>query len=366
MRKGIFSYCLLAASILLSPLAVAQDASFNNLPVLQPNIQPGSNFVTNDINGDGFSDLLWFNPTTSQFGYWLMSIDANGNVTRTGARTVNVTPGYYVAATGDFNGDGKVDLIWTSANHDIYLWTGTGTGFQSTFIDNYPAGWQLIGAGHIDGDGSPDLLWWNASTNQFGYWLMKNGKRVGLKTINVTPGYNLVAIGYYTPTKRLSLLWASPSGDVYDWDSQGDSFTSYYVGNIRNKDGSAWAIDGIAYRGGGLIDIQTVGASEQQYYSWSRQFDAQGYPTSATFSNPEFGGRFPNSHIGGFIYDNIWTGAYQTPSFVFTDISYVDPSLFNIYANGPYEQAVENSTDSFSTTYPQGWYLIGAKSNQNL
>lgn len=364
------SSCVWLALALFSSLALGQDATFSSLPVLQPNIQPGSTFVTNDINGDGVSDLLWFNPTTSQFGYWLIGVDSNGNIVRKGLRTINVTPGYYVAATGDFNGDGKVDLIWTSANHDIYLWASTGSGFQSTYIDSYPSGWQLIGAGDIDGDGLPDLLWWNQATNQFAYWLMKNNERKGSGIFNVPSGYSPVAIGYFSQSNRLSILLASSSGDVYDWDSQvGGSFSSYYVGNIKNKDGTSWVIDGISYRSGGYIAIETVGATEYQYYSWNRQFDAQGNQTSATLYNGLFGGRSVDSHIGGFIFDMSFNQVNQNPLFVFTDVlHYINTPAPQpmVYVNGPYQQALETAGDSLAVGYPSGWYLIGAKSNQNL
>jgi len=157
-----------------SSIASAQTISFNTLPVLQTSNAPNSNIpnVPNDIDNDGVSDLLWFDPATSRFGYWLMAIDANGNFSRKGTRAFNVTPGYFVGATGDFNGDGAVDLVFTSAKRDLYLWTNNQGSFTSSFIGRYPENWLLLGAADVDGDGQADLLWWNESESEFGYWIM--------------------------------------------------------------------------------------------------------------------------------------------------------------------------------------------------
>jgi Pro-kumamolisin, activation domain/FG-GAP-like repeat/Subtilase family len=79
-----------------------------------------------DINGDGFSDLLWTNTSTNQFGWWIMNGDT---VADREARTI--TPGYSIATIGDFNGDGLVDILWTNAAGNAYLWTSIGSTFQS-------------------------------------------------------------------------------------------------------------------------------------------------------------------------------------------------------------------------------------------
>ena len=156
--------------------------SFHTLPVVTSAPIPGSPRIPGDFNGDGISDILWFNPGTSQLGYWTMTTASNGLPKRTGAHLYNITPGYFIGAAGDFDGDGYTDLVFTSSNHDLWLWTNTHGGtFHSTQIYSYPADWQLIGAGDINGDGKDDLLWLNPSTCQFAYWLMDGGKRIGAR-----------------------------------------------------------------------------------------------------------------------------------------------------------------------------------------
>jgi peptidyl-Asp metalloendopeptidase len=74
--------------------------------------------------------------------------------------------------TGDFNGDGKADLLWrastigemavwrmlTLANRVVIPWTGT--------VKLDVATWTLVGVDDFDGDGKSDVMWRQASDGQ--------------------------------------------------------------------------------------------------------------------------------------------------------------------------------------------------------
>jgi hypothetical protein len=68
----------------------------------------------------------------------------NGAVATSKSTSVAVTTSYKLAAVGDFNGDGRADLIWDN-NASVWLWTApaTGTVFAQTRVANHPAGWTL-------------------------------------------------------------------------------------------------------------------------------------------------------------------------------------------------------------------------------
>ncbi len=138
-----------------------------------------------DFNGDQSRDILVQNKGTQELTIWYMS----------GASKIGEAPvvgavaglGYEVAGVGDFNSDGKADIIWRNPN-------AAGSGYAT--VCWYLNGNQLIGGGafpvfgsigagwdlrveDFNNDGKADLLWQNLSTNQTLIWYMN-----GLTAIN--------------------------------------------------------------------------------------------------------------------------------------------------------------------------------------
>jgi hypothetical protein len=382
----------------LALMALAQAAlaasstvvSFGTLPALQVTTPiPGSNHTPGDFNGDGTSDILWFNPSTSQLSYWTMTATVaagsyGGGVTRTGMKTFNVTPGYFVGAVGDFNGDGYADLVFTSANHDLWLWTNTQLGgWTSNRINNssYPSQWQLIGAGDVDGDGHDDLLWLDPSECKFGYWTMNGATVTSYHTIDIACGYYPVSIGYYTPSNRLSIIWTSAAKDFYIWDSTGNTadgntgngfnaynLTPYLPANSR------------LMSAGGGYQGQNLGFEFYQL-STDGTYDAgEGLVLSRSFD--------ANNHQTGIQTSIVWDGAIMNPSVGSTGyviagngvnnsgIYYMDPVNMVISTGGllgsnnyfsgnvPFAVALDRSyAFGDNWTYSSGWWVVGALFN---
>ncbi len=316
----------------------------------------------NDIDGDGLSDLIWFNASTSQFAYWISSPNnAKTSYVRDSYRIFNITRGYYIGAVGDFNGDRKADLVWTSANNDLYMWTSTGTSFQSAYIGTYPTGWQLIGAGDIDGDGDADLLWWNESTCQFGYWIMHGPAMATLKTINITCGYHIAAIGHFMQTTHVDLLWTSAAHDLYLWTGSDAGFKSTLVGNYDAQGriiGAAVAGD----FGGMNIYVQNDGALQFKQYEQRRYFNSSGQATQTTFglvntfpikSNDYLAatGNFDNGNEAVLIWANDTLNSASSSA---------EPGSLNWYTS-TFSNANQDWLSTPIGNYPSGWTLVGAR-----
>jgi hypothetical protein len=351
----------LALSAILTSTAAAVSVQG---PVLRPTTNANRaarisyQHIVDDINGDGTSDLLWINPSANQFGYWPMQYNGS-SLTPSAYKIFNITPGYVINAVGDFNGDGKADLMWTSAANDLYLWSSTGNGFSSTYLGTYPAGWTLIGAGDMDGDGTDDLLWWNADACQFGYWLMKNGKRVGISSGTVNCAYHIVGVGYFRPLDKLDLVWTSDANDVYLWRNNGTGFTSYFVGNLPTGYHIAGVSNGMGT--GGDMDLLLVDsdAGQMQVWTWKVQTDNNGNFVGATFTaDTNLSTSVPaNNHV------NFVTSAYPITNWTSLVWSNPTQNASNSANNPGYLTIfpVSGWGQGNSFTYPAGWQLLGAQ-----
>ncbi|OOG45859.1 hypothetical protein B0E50_17035 [Rhodanobacter sp. C01] len=371
--------------------------SFGTLPALQATTPiPGSMHAPGDFNGDGTSDLLWFNPSLSQVGYWTMTAMApmgtgSGVVNLTGLATYNVTPNYFVGAVGDFNNDGYADLVFTSANRDLWLWTNNEHGgFTSTRIGttDYPSQWQLIGAGDIDGDGHDDLLWLDPADCKFGYWTMNDATVTGYHTVNIACGYYPISIGYYTPSNRLSIVWTSPANDLYIWDSTGSTtggstgqgFNAYNVSAYFPNIGHIASIGG-GYQGLniGIQAYQQAPAASGDFLQgtgtlFSRSFDANGNqigiqltPVYGPIAVDEFGSA--GYVIAGHGVNN--TGVYTInidSMMIGTGGLYGGWNNAAFSGNAPEFPGPTGITPSSwgltnGWSYPVGWWVVGALFN---
>ena len=137
----------------------------------------GAPIGTGDFNGDGRTNLLWRNAITGELVVWLLN---GGTILQNASYgTVASGSGWVPIGTGDFNGDGRTDLLWYN-NHtgELVVWLlNGGTILQSASYGAVAlsSGWVPIGTGDFNGDGRTDLLWYNTYTNAFSVWLLNGG-----------------------------------------------------------------------------------------------------------------------------------------------------------------------------------------------
>jgi len=190
----------------------------------------------NDIDGDGRSDLLLENRSFNLSAYWIMD----------GAAPSRYSPAFtppidhVQAATGDFNGDGKLDIVWatpyaftgpvppgSAPPTKLKMWLGDGNGFTSVNIGDNAAGWAVSGAGDIDGDGKSDLLLLNAALRYFAYWTMDGARVAGYSAVFARPVDTVLATtGDFNGDGKLDLVWEKLEGGDSMWLGSGTGFQS--------------------------------------------------------------------------------------------------------------------------------------------
>jgi len=93
---------------------------------------------------------------------WFM----NGAILIGGGSPGTISTDWSVVGTGDFNGDGKWDILWrntTTGQAAIYLMNGT-TIVSAAGIGTLTTDWIIAGTGDFNGDRNSDIVWRNTTT----------------------------------------------------------------------------------------------------------------------------------------------------------------------------------------------------------
>jgi len=114
-----------------------------------------------DYDGDGNDDILWRNLVTGSD--WVYFMDGT-SIRPGGSVQVDVVADqdWQVAGNGDYDGDGKSDILWRNAvtgANSLNLMNGA-TILSTTQINIVKGnGWEIVGEGDYNGDGKADVLW---------------------------------------------------------------------------------------------------------------------------------------------------------------------------------------------------------------
>jgi chitodextrinase len=183
-----------------------------------------------DFDGDGRSDILWHNGATGANTIWLM----NGGTISGGAVAFATIAdlNWGVAGIGDFDGDGKSDILWhNSATGENLLWLMNGAAIVSAVSSNAMAdlNWSIAGTGDFDGDGKSDILWRNRVTGQDAIWFMNGATLSSSPAIGTLADLNwtIAEVGDFDGDGKADILWRNQAtGQDTVWLMNGATLSS--------------------------------------------------------------------------------------------------------------------------------------------
>ena len=244
------------------------DGSFQTGVVLMLNVGPLSVAIA-DLNGDGVPDLIA--PTTDQ-----NTIPGPGSVTvlvGNGDGTFK-DPQTYVTGhagelstayvtTGDFNGDGHMDIAISSSSEDtVSVLLGKGDGSfraQSTFGTG-SSPFSVV-AGDFNGDGQFDLVTPNSSGNSASV-LLGNGDGTfqarGVFSVGANP--NAIATGDFNGDGKADLVTV----DLYSGASVllGNGNGTFQQDVVYPSGGISYAVVVGDFNGDNKVDLATASAND--------------------------------------------------------------------------------------------------------
>jgi hypothetical protein len=191
-----------------------------------------------DVDGNGASDLVWRNSSSGQVSVWLMngsSVAAAGGLPAVGGT-------WAIVGIGDFNADGRADLLWRDGAGNVAIWLLNGLAPPSTAVlGNVSTAYTVAGIGDVNADGRADIVWRHSSGQVF-VWLMNGSAISGSGNLGtVAAAWTIRRIADFNGDGRADILWRHTSGDVAIWLLNGLAAPSNAVlGNVP----TVWAIAG--------------------------------------------------------------------------------------------------------------------------
>jgi hypothetical protein len=212
---------------------------------------------TGDFNGDGKADILWQNKDGTP-GIWQMD-----GSTILSHETIGLPPpspsAWHAIDAGDFDGNGKADILWQRADGapGIWLMDGfnvVGNAEIGTKAQWSPA-WHVISAGDFDGNGKADILWQH-NDGTAAVWLMDGLNVVKTAAVGANPGtaWNVIDAGDFNADGKADILWQHDNGMAAIWLMDGTNVLA--TAGVGGNPGPTWnAVRAGDVNGDGKSDI---------------------------------------------------------------------------------------------------------------
>lgn len=251
-----------------------------------------------DFNGDSISDAIWRNLKTGLTRITLLGsagiISSDMNLSILKGKT------YSIEASGDFNGDGKKDLVLRHATNGkalITLMDGANVLSQST-ISTVSKSYVAVLAGDFNKDGNEDILWRSSNGVMFISYMNGTSELSRSGKLKISAAIKLQGVEDFDGDGIDDLLLRAPNGYIYTllmttegayWEGVAIASSNYqivgigdYTGNgvndilFRNKKDTLLTLLTNPGRADSLLAKSATGVAANQVIQKSGDFDNDG------------------------------------------------------------------------------------------
>ncbi len=191
-------------------------------------------YGTGDLNGDGKGDLLWRDSGSGTVAVWFMNGATVASTAVFGALPSNWT------IVGDANGD----ILWRDTAGDIALWgVQNGQVTSSSGLGTVTSNFVVQGVGDFNGDGKIDILWRDTNSGALSIWFT-NGTQVtsGALVGTLPSNWSVAQVGDYNGDAKSDILLLDSAGDLAVWLMNGATVSSSVgIGNV----GTTWQVQNL-------------------------------------------------------------------------------------------------------------------------
>ena len=191
-----------------------------------------------DFDADGKIDIV-----THDISSGVMQISfMNGNTIGSTLSLSTTDTSNIVVAVADFNADGKLDLVTENSSTGekrINFITGTGRSLSITSSDSITTdtGFRIVGAGDFNSDGKPDLLAEQITSSSSPLtvvsrviWIMNGTKKLStVSFLQFAQEWSMQGVGDYNKDGNIDILVEQTSGRKGIWYMIGTGISEGFV-----------------------------------------------------------------------------------------------------------------------------------------